>query len=123
MNSDAVEKNQIRKKSYLVKPRSERIGKMKCEGFLTGSAEHETMYPKAYTQICSVGKKKGKVPTTLPYFRIKKEIRGFDDLVKSQKLRFPVLPAEAGIQFFQIRTTVLDSGFHRSDDFLRNHQI
>jgi len=96
---------------------------MKCKGFLTGSAAHGTMYPKAYIQICRVGKKKGKVPTTPSFFRIKKEIRRFDDILKSLKFRFPVIPAEAGIQFFQILTPLLDSSFHRSDDFLRNHQI
>jgi len=35
---------------------------------------------------------------------------------------FFVIPAKAGIQFFQLVTEFLDSGFHRSDDFLRNHQ-
>jgi hypothetical protein len=45
-----------------------------------------------------------------------------DELVKSQKVRFPVIPAKAGIQLFQILKNSLDSGFHRSDDFLRDHQ-
>ena len=45
-----------------------------------------------------------------------------DELVKSQKTPFFVIPAKAGIQFFQLVTEFLDSGFHRSDDFLRNHQ-
>jgi hypothetical protein len=45
-----------------------------------------------------------------------------EDLVKSLKLPIFVIPAKAGIQFFQVVTTSLDSGFHRSDDFLRNHQ-
>jgi hypothetical protein len=35
---------------------------------------------------------------------------------------FPVIPAKAGIQLFQILKNSLDSGFHRSDDFLRDHQ-
>jgi hypothetical protein len=37
-------------------------------------------------------------------------------------VRFPVIPAKAGIQLFQILKNSLDSGFHRSDDFLREHQ-
>jgi hypothetical protein len=45
-----------------------------------------------------------------------------DELVKSQKVRFPVIPAKAGIQLFQILKNSLDSGFHRSDDFLRFHE-
>ena len=44
-----------------------------------------------------------------------------DELVKSQKVRFPVIPAKAGIQLFQILKNSLDSGFHRSDDFLQDH--
>jgi hypothetical protein len=47
----------------------------------------------------------------------------FDELVKSQKPGFSVIPAEAGIQLFQ---GVLDPGFRRGDDprdFLRDHQI
>jgi hypothetical protein len=45
-----------------------------------------------------------------------------DGPVKSRKTPFFVIPAKAGIQFFQLVTELLDSGFHRSDDFLRNHQ-
>jgi hypothetical protein len=45
-----------------------------------------------------------------------------DELVKNRKTPFFVIPANAGIQFFQSVTEFLDSGFHRSDDFLRNHQ-
>ena len=44
-----------------------------------------------------------------------------DELVKSRKLPFSVIPAKAGIQSFQPVTENLDSGFHRSDDFLRDH--
>jgi hypothetical protein len=47
----------------------------------------------------------------------------FDELVKSRKIPFSVIPAKAGIQSFQVATEHLDSGFHRSDDFLRVHQI
>jgi hypothetical protein len=46
-----------------------------------------------------------------------------DDLVKSLKMPFSVIPAKAGIQLFQ---DVLDPGFRRGDasrDFLRVHQI
>ena len=46
----------------------------------------------------------------------------FDELVKSPKMRLSVIPAKAGIQSFQIVKNSLDSGFHRSDDFLRDHQ-
>ena len=45
-----------------------------------------------------------------------------DGLVKSLKIHFSVIPAKAGIQYFWIVINSLDSGFHRSDDFLRNHQ-
>jgi hypothetical protein len=40
-----------------------------------------------------------------------------DELVKSQKEGFSVIPAKAGIQFFPPVINFLDSGFHRSDDF------
>jgi len=46
----------------------------------------------------------------------------FDDLVKTLKMPNFVIPAKAGIQYFQTLINTLDSGFHRSDDFLRNHQ-
>jgi len=36
---------------------------------------------------------------------------------------FSVIPAKAGIQSFQIVMNSLDSGFHRRDDFLRDHQL
>ncbi len=54
-----------------------------------------------------------------------------DTFVKSRKIPFPVIPAclcvarrqaEAGIQLYQMFTACLDSGFHRSDDFLRVNQ-
>jgi hypothetical protein len=45
-----------------------------------------------------------------------------DDFVKSRKTPFFVIPAKAGIQSIQGLTKALDSGFHRSDDFLRDHQ-
>ena len=50
------------------------------------------------------------------------KITNNDDFVKSLKMRFFVIPAKAGIQSFQIVINSLDSGFHRSDDFLRDHQ-
>ena len=40
---------------------------------------------------------------------------------KNLKMRYSVIPAEAGIQFFQIVIYFLDSGLHRSDDFLLDH--
>jgi hypothetical protein len=45
-----------------------------------------------------------------------------DGLVKSRKSPFSVIPAKAGIQSFQPVKEELDSGFHRSDDFLRDYQ-
>jgi len=50
-------------------------------------------------------------------------ITNIDELVKSPKVGFSVIPAKAGIQFFPPVMSSLDSGFHRSDDFLRNHQF
>jgi len=50
-------------------------------------------------------------------------IVNFDAFVKSQKIRLVVIPAKAGIQSFQVIISSLDSGFHRSDDFLRDHQF
>jgi hypothetical protein len=52
-----------------------------------------------------------------------------DEFVKRQKMPFPVIRAEAGIQYFQKCINTLDSGtcpgprsgVHRSDDFLRDH--
>jgi len=43
----------------------------------------------------------------------------FNELVRSRETAFLVIPAEAGIQDFQIVTNSLDPGFHRGDDFLR----
>jgi len=45
-----------------------------------------------------------------------------DDLVKSLEIKCSVIPAKAGIQSFRSVTNHLDSGFHRSDDFLRSRQ-
>jgi len=47
----------------------------------------------------------------------------YDELVKSPKDFLSVIPAKAGIQLFQGIIKSLDSGVHRSDDFLRGHQI
>ena len=47
----------------------------------------------------------------------------FDGPVKSRKIPLFVIPAEAGIQLYQMVTACLDSGFHRSDDFLRDRQF
>jgi hypothetical protein len=43
--------------------------------------------------------------------------------VESRKKSFSVIPAQAGIQLYQIVPIFLDSGFHRSDDFLRHNQF
>jgi hypothetical protein len=43
-----------------------------------------------------------------------------DNLVKSPKTSFFVIPAKAGIQCFQKLMTDLDPGFRRGDDFLRD---
>jgi hypothetical protein len=45
-----------------------------------------------------------------------------DGPVKSLVMLFSVIPAKAGIQSSQIVINYLDSGFHRSDGFLRSHQ-
>jgi len=45
-----------------------------------------------------------------------------DEFVRILEMRLSVIPAKAGIQFLQIVINSLDSGFHRSDDFLRDHQ-
>jgi len=47
----------------------------------------------------------------------------FDDLVESLKIPFFVFPAKAGIPYFQIFINTMDSGFYRSDDFLRDHHF
>jgi hypothetical protein len=47
----------------------------------------------------------------------------FGSLVKSRHSRFFVIPAKAGIQFFQIFINSLDTGFHRCDDFLRIYYV
>jgi len=41
-----------------------------------------------------------------------------NNFVEIRKTPFFVIPAEAGIQSFEMVTDSLDSGFHRSDDFL-----
>jgi len=56
---------------------------------------------------------------SLMYFMRKGAV--FDDLVKGLKRRISVIPAKAGIQLFQTLKNSLDSGFHRSDGFLRFH--
>ena len=44
------------------------------------------------------------------------------ELAKSQKAGFSVIPAKAGSRFFPLVMSSLDSGSHRSDDFLRDHE-
>jgi hypothetical protein len=46
-----------------------------------------------------------------------------DELVRSRNSLEFVIPAKAGIQLFQGVIKSLDSGFHRSDDFLEVHHI
>jgi len=46
----------------------------------------------------------------------------FVELAKSHNILFCVIPVKAGIQSFQSVAEQLDSGFHRSDVFLRIHQ-
>jgi hypothetical protein len=58
---------------------------------------------------------KGQKKKKFFYFQI-------DAFVKNRKVPFFVIPAKAGIQSIQLLTRALDSGFHRSDDFLRVHQ-
>jgi len=43
----------------------------------------------------------------------------YGKLAKNLKRSFSVIPAKAGIQSFPVGLDSLDSGFHRSDDFLR----
>jgi len=50
------------------------------------------------------------------------EAINIDGLVKSLGMLFSVIPAKAGIQSSHIVISSLDSGFHRSDNFLRSHQ-
>jgi len=84
------------------------------------------LYLQDYSIILN-GKKQEKNDTKINYF---KQLINFtfyetinvDDLVKSLKRLISVIPAKAGIQLFQILKNSLDSGFHRSDDFLRDHQ-
>jgi hypothetical protein len=56
------------------------------------------------------------------YSRFKVQRFKVDKLVKSRKGPFFVIPAEAGIQYFQRVTKNLDPVFQRGDDFLRNYQ-
>jgi hypothetical protein len=53
----------------------------------------------------------------------KKAQNKFDDLVKSPKSLFFVIPAKAGIQYFHRVTKNPDPVFQRGDDFLRDRQI
>jgi len=46
-----------------------------------------------------------------------------DDPVKSGQAHSFVIPAEAGIQLYQLVAFFLDSGLHRSDDFLQDRQF
>jgi hypothetical protein len=50
-------------------------------------------------------------------------LKSIDRLVESLKMLFFVIPAKAGIKRLQAVTNSLDSGFRRSDDFLRVHTV
>jgi hypothetical protein len=47
----------------------------------------------------------------------------FDALAISLERLFSVIPAKAGIQFFQVVVKTMDPGFRRGDDFLRTHYL
>jgi hypothetical protein len=46
----------------------------------------------------------------------------FDGHLRKPKRPFSVTPAKAGVQYTHRLIKHLDSGFHRSDDFLKTHQ-
>jgi hypothetical protein len=50
------------------------------------------------------------------------EAAKLDELVKSHRAPFAVIPAKAGIQYLRAVANHLDSGFRRSDNFLRTRQ-
>ena len=52
----------------------------------------------------------------------KMQIVNYDEVVRTPLFSFSVIPAKAGIQSFQEVEKALDPGFHRGDDFLRDHQ-
>jgi len=45
-----------------------------------------------------------------------------DDSVRSQKTHFPVIPAKAGIQCFEIVMPPLDPGFHRGNELVEHYR-
>ncbi|MFZ4440877.1 MAG: hypothetical protein ACOYOS_20885 [Syntrophales bacterium] len=47
----------------------------------------------------------------------KRRIICIDEVIKSRKCPKIVIPVETGIQRFQLVTKILDTGFHRCDDF------
>ena len=51
------------------------------------------------------------------------QIMNFDEFIKSPSYPLTVIPAKTEIQSFQVVADHLDSGFHRSDDFLRVYHI
>ena len=79
---------------------------------------------------CSFGANRFQVPPSAPFSLIALNTLNdhhshsiLDALVRSRKWPFSVIPAKAGIQFFRAVTNPMDSGFHRSDDFLRDCQF
>jgi hypothetical protein len=47
----------------------------------------------------------------------------YDAFVKTRKYAFFIIPAKAGIQYFQKLAVCLDPGFRRDDDVLQIHQF
>jgi len=78
-----------------------------------GEGEQSRNFNKLFIPLPSIPSRQGRGNNSFY------ETINFDDLVKSLKRRISVIPAKAGIKLFQILKNSLDSGFHRSDDFLR----
>jgi len=75
-----------------------------------------------YPKLITIGVRK-LVEETKNFPEISKNMAAKPDgPAKSRKTPFFVIPAKAGTQFIQAVTKTLDSGFHRSDDFLRDRQ-
>jgi len=55
--------------------------------------------------------------TAATYLSINSIVLQFNAFVKSRKCPRIVIPVKTGIQIFQRVTKILDTGFHRCDDF------
>ena len=86
-------------------------------------AEYSIKNTRCHTACCGSFSWGGYFFDQRPCFKESERHQGIDGLVKSRKTPLFVIPAKAGIQFFQLVTEFLDSGFHRSDDFLRSRQF